>query len=241
MTSQHGQDAYVLRTLGRLRPGFFLDSGASDGIRCSNTRQLEQHYGWTGICVEPDPVFFQQLTRSRHCTCVNCCLYAFDGTVPFVRAGTISGVPDEFAPDMLPHVRGALGLPDGAPLPVEPASCRTAASLLKEFGAPRVIDYWSLDTEGSELTILRSFPFSDYLVRMLTVEHNWSADRAAIHDLLVRQGFVWTDQLVCDDVYLHQSVANHGFARRSRALRRKKTSTAAGTRPSSRELPVAPM
>ncbi len=241
MTSQHGQDAFVLRTLGRLRSGFFLDSGASDGIRCSNTRALEQHYGWSGICVEPDPVFFQKLTGSRDCTCVNCCLYDFDGTVPFVHAGTVGGVRDELELEMLPHVWGALGLPDGAPLPVEPASCRTAASLLNEFGAPRVIDYWSLDTEGSELTILRSFPFSDYLVRMLTVEHNWGADRAAIRELLVGQGFVWVAQLVCDDVYVHNSVACHRLARRSRALRRNKTSTAARTRPSCGELPVAPM
>jgi hypothetical protein len=55
---------------------------------------------------------------------------------------------------------------------------------------------------------------------MLTVEHNWGPDRAAIRDLLARNGFVWVAELVCDDVYVHESVYNRNPPRRSRALRR---------------------
>lgn len=32
------------------------------------------------------------------------------------------------------------------------------------------IDYWSL--EGNEYTVLKRFPFCDYYVSLLTVEHN---------------------------------------------------------------------
>lgn len=220
MTSQHRQDQYVLAVLGRLRPGFFLDSGASDGIRCSNTELLEKSYGWSGICVEPDPLFFRELTKNRACICVNCCLYDVDGAVPFVRAGTVGGIPNDYAPELVPHVHAALGLPEDTPLPVEQMASRTPASVLKECRAPQVIDYWSLDTEGSELAILRNFPFQDYLVRMLTVEHNWGPARASIRDLLVSNGFVWAAELVCDDVYVHRSVMHGRPPRRSQALRR---------------------
>jgi hypothetical protein len=41
-----------------------------------------------------------------------------------------------------------------------------------EFVTPPVIDYWSLNTEGSEFAILKSFPFDEYSFRVLTVEHN---------------------------------------------------------------------
>ena len=54
MSSQCGQDLFVLDVLEGMRNGFFFDSGASDGIRASNTRLLEASYGWTGICVEPN-------------------------------------------------------------------------------------------------------------------------------------------------------------------------------------------
>lgn len=42
MSSQYGQDRFVLRVLGRLREGFFLDSGASNGVSSRNTLLLER-------------------------------------------------------------------------------------------------------------------------------------------------------------------------------------------------------
>lgn len=220
MTSQHGQDAYVLQLLGHKRFGYFLDSGASNGVRCSNTRLLEQSYGWTGICVEPDTSFFSELVRNRRCICVNCCLYDVDGTVDFVAAGTVGGIPQEFTPALLPYVRGALGLPDDARLPTEQAPCRLVGSLLEEYRAPRVIDYWSLDTEGSELRILRGFPFAEYAVRVLSVEHNWGPSREEILEFLRGQGYLRFAELACDDVYVHPVTLDRGSAWRSRARRR---------------------
>jgi len=36
------------------------------------------------------------------------------------------------------------------------------ADLLRHYNAPKVVDYLSIDTEGSELEILNSFVFDDY-------------------------------------------------------------------------------
>src|SRR5262249_3242440 len=62
--------------------------------------------------------------------------------------------------------------------------------LLAEYNAPRRIDYMSVDTEGSELEILKSFDFSRYDVRVMTVEHNRTEKRQLLHDLLTANGFV---------------------------------------------------
>jgi hypothetical protein len=53
-----------------------------------------------------------------------------------------------------------------------------------------VIDYLSIDTEGSELSILTAFDFDRYDVRTMTVEHNYTPDRERIHALLTSKGFV---------------------------------------------------
>lgn len=66
--SQAGQDLWVLQTAGN--KGFFVDIGAHDGIESSNTYALEKH-GWTGICVEPNPVSFAALRNNRSCDCHN--------------------------------------------------------------------------------------------------------------------------------------------------------------------------
>src|ERR1035437_4573352 len=49
--------------------------------------------------------------------------------------------------------------------------------LLDKYNAPRVIDYLSIDTEGSEFEILKSFDFNKYQFKAITCEHNFSPDR----------------------------------------------------------------
>jgi hypothetical protein len=56
--------------------------------------------------------------------------------------------------------------------------------------APDEIDFLSIDTEGSEFDILNAFDFSQRRIRTITVEHNHTPARDAIHELLCRKGFV---------------------------------------------------
>ena len=55
--------------------------------------------------------------------------------------------------------------------------------------APTVIDYLSIDTEGSEFEILSAFPFESWDVRLLTVEHNFTPLREEIRTLLSSKGY----------------------------------------------------
>ena len=61
--------------------------------------------------------------------------------------------------------------------------------LLEQHKAPSHIDYLSLDTEGSERRILSAFDFNSYEVDVITVEHNYTPDREAIHSILLAQGY----------------------------------------------------
>ncbi len=61
--------------------------------------------------------------------------------------------------------------------------------LLDQQEAPSVIDYLSIDTEGSELEILLGIDWSRYQFRCITVEHNFTAQRQGIQALLESQGY----------------------------------------------------
>src|SRR5215510_8537437 len=71
--SQHGQDRFIDTNLLRgKRGGVFVDVGAYDGVALSNTCYFEKELGWTGLCIEPNPIVFERLTQNRNCTTVNC-------------------------------------------------------------------------------------------------------------------------------------------------------------------------
>jgi hypothetical protein len=46
--------------------------------------------------------------------------------------------------------------------------------LLEKYNSPKKIDYISLDTEGSELKILKAFNFLKWDVEIFSIEHNTS-------------------------------------------------------------------
>lgn len=198
MNSQFGQDRFVLQLLGGMREGFFLDSGAADGIEVSNTLLLESEFGWTGICIEPNPVFFAALIKNRQCHCVNSCLYDREGPVEFVEASFLGGIREEYGAQQLKYVARR----HQGQLPIVTRTARTLRSVLREYNAPRVIDYWSLDTEGSELTILKSFPFDEYTFRVLTVEHNCLPVQEEIRLFLESRGYGRVRTIEIDDCYL---------------------------------------
>ena len=62
--------------------------------------------------------------------------------------------------------------------------------LLDKFEAPKLIDYLSIDTEGSEYEILKNFDFDKYKFRVITCEHNHTSMRQKIFDLLTNNGYV---------------------------------------------------
>jgi Methyltransferase FkbM domain len=210
--SYQGQDLFVVDALNEQRGGFFLDSGASNGVRGNNTKLLESALGWTGICIEPNAQMFAELVRNRTCICLDCCLYDTDGTVEFLEAAQVyGGIIDEYHPFHLDYARrmarSFIG-PDGqVSSTTKPA--RTIRSVLVDCGAPSVIDYWSLDTEGSELAILRSFPFDQYAFRVLTVEHNYLPAREKMRAFLESRSYHRVSSLGIDDCY----VWDHAFSR----------------------------
>ncbi|MEU2233889.1 FkbM family methyltransferase [Streptomyces vietnamensis] len=209
-----------MERLRGMRNGFFLDSGASDGVRASNTRLLETSFGWSGICVEPNAELYDRLVRNRRCTCLDCCLYDREGVIDFLEADTIGGILQEYDPSLLRVAKRHLQVGDGDRLPTVPKTARTIRSILDQCRAPAVIDYWSLDTEGSELALLRSFPFDAYSFRVLTVEHNWLPVRSEIRAFLEGRGYVWVQEAGCDDCYVRNDVPLDGAPWRSHVWRR---------------------
>ncbi len=184
--SQLGQDLWVLEQTGFKRGGYFVEFGATDGILLSNTYLLEKEFDWQGICVEPNPDYFAQLRDNRSCVVDDACIAARSGDeVEFVLAREYGGIVDFADNDQHAERRHAYRQQQ------QTVRLRTESlnDVLERLDAPRDIDYISIDTEGSEFEILRTFPFDRWNVSCFTIEHNNSNQRKLIHDLLTRHGY----------------------------------------------------
>lgn len=189
--SQLGQDLWVIERTGGKRGGYFVEFGATDGVRLSNTYLLEQALQWRGLCVEPHPRFFEQLRRNRRCSVSNACIGPrSDEWVDFVYAEEYGGFARDLERDMHAATRRAYAASES-----NRASLRTTSlhDLLVAHSAPRDIDYLSIDTEGSEFAILSTFPFDRWNIHLITVEHNFSPEREAIRRLLEPLGYSRTE------------------------------------------------
>lgn len=195
--SQLGQDIWALEKSGFKRGGYFVEFGATDGVLLSNTWLLETEFGWNGLCAEPNPVYFAELKQNRRCTVSEACIGARTGDeVDFILAEEYGGIADYAAEDMHADRRAAYRT-EGQVMRVETISLD---DFLRQSGAPRDIDYLSIDTEGSELDILTAFPFDRWNVSLITVEHNNTPQRDALRALLGKAGYRWT-QVQFDDWY----------------------------------------
>lgn len=189
-TSQLGQELWVLERTGYKRGGFFVEFGATDGVLLSNTYMLETDFAWDGICAEPNPAFLPQLRANRRCRISEACISDRTGKrVEFIFADAYGGFTQHAESDQHADKREAYRR-QGATAELTTISLH---DFLLSEGAPRRIDYLSIDTEGSEYEILAAFPFDEWDIRLITVEHNFTEQRQQIFDLLSRHGYARTE------------------------------------------------
>ena len=198
LRSQCGQDAFVLSQLQFKKDGYFVDFGATDGIVGSNSHILERRFGWTGILAEPARCWHAALRRNREARIEFSCVSDTSGrTIPFYEKGVLSSARS--------HISFGKKLKRlTKPGRFYDVPTISLLDLLRKHGAPQVIDYLSLDTEGTELQILGAFDFSAFRFRVITCEHNYSPNRERIFALLSSHGYrrVFESISAVDDWYV---------------------------------------
>lgn len=198
------QDTLPLHVLGGRRGGFFVEFGATDGMNLSNSAMLERHFGWRGILAEPARRWHAALRANRPGAAV-------DTDCVWEKTGDMLRFAETEEGELSTLARFAKG--------DENARQRRRAveydvptvslnDLLHRHGAPRDIDFLSVDTEGSELAILSAFDFAHWRPRVVTVEHNYTPARTRILALMEDAGYrrVLTGASLFDDWYLAPGV-----------------------------------
>ena len=158
-TSQVGQDKTVVEIFHGKRGGYFVDLAANDAVVLSNTLTLEQEFGWSGLCVEPNHEHMHGLLHRRCQVVVGLTGRHNNEMVPFKLSGVFSGVVgDRFDNKAASDVE------------VTHMKTVTVEKVFADFGVPPVVDYLSLDVEGAEMWIFEHFPWHRHTFMVITVE-----------------------------------------------------------------------
>lgn len=196
--SQLGADMWVYSHFQKGYKGVFVDVGCADGQYISNTWFLEK-MGWSGVAIDANPRNFECRTNTKVVKSVVSDVKNKD--VEFL----IPTMHDDFA-----GITDKLGKFKETLLKLESDRIMMKTSLLvdilKENETSKRIDYISLDIEGSEFDVLSTFPFDQYEIGLITVEHNFEEPkRTHIKKLLEGKGFVLDKSEQWDDWYKNPS------------------------------------
>jgi len=184
-TSQCFQDLFVLYFSKFKSDGYFVDIGASNGVTFSNSFILERK-GWKGIVSEPENTWHKKLNQ-RNCTKDYRVIYdQSDLDVSFSHVENdpmLSGITEHFAEDGNQKFRKNFV--------TKKYKTVSLNDLLIEHKAPKEIDYISIDTEGSENKILKSFNFDNFKVQIFTIEHNFvNEKRENVAKIMKENGYI---------------------------------------------------
>lgn len=188
------QDSWVIKRLDG-QGGKYVEIGAHDGVRHSNTKMLQDHYGWRGLLVEPQYDLYVECIRNRGKDSNQISQWVIGPkeheNIFFLRGNSYGGI-SEYMPDdwRAEHQRRkTLG---------DYRQTRTLRGLLNHHKMCDYIEYLSLDVEGAELPILEGFFTADrhekyrpdYEFGIITVEFRYDdVLLARLEQLLEPEGY----------------------------------------------------
>ena len=200
---QKGQLGFLINNFfnyeknGLPRNGFFIDLAAADGIKGSNTLFLEKYLNWNGILFEPNPRYKDSLKKNRKLPLIQKCVSdKINQNVKFrIDNGQLGGIVSDKTDNNF-AIRGE----ELKTAEIIEMKTTTLEKELNNFNAPKIIDFLSLDVEGSEYDVLKNFPFGKYKFKCITIER----PKKKLDILLDKEGYVQIKHMKFDVIYAHR-------------------------------------
>ncbi len=195
--SQQGEDSFLHQNFLNYTDGFFIELGAMDGILYSNSLFFERNLNWSGVLIEPTRQFDQLINNRPNCYNFNYAVSEDEGQVEFLGDGALGGIKN-----LLPeqHIKG-WNLNINNSYLVESKPIR---KILEGIDIKRV-DLFSIDVEGGELEVLKTFDWDIpvYIVLIEISKYDEKKDQEC-RDFLKSKGFEFDSNVGCNEVWINK-------------------------------------
>jgi FkbM family methyltransferase len=179
--------------------GTCVDIGASEPIEGNNTYFFES-IGWDVYCIEANPNQYRKLKDKRKnvfsfaCGCEN--LEQVEFTICSIFDGQNQGAVSSLRVDerlLSEHMQY------NPVLEKVKVRLRTLDSFLEEQSISK-IDFISIDTEGTEVDVLKGFNIEKYHPKLLVIENNYNYDELELY--LKKYGYIKDKRIEVNDFYI---------------------------------------
>lgn len=162
--SQRREDLIIDRLLGYKKKGFYVDVGAYDPNRFSNTKRFYDR-GWRGINIEPSKNNYLKFKKHREDDInLNIGVASEEGKLTF-----FSIIPDTLSTFSVEEAKRyqeqGFELDSKKHIEVE-----CLEGILDKYAENKQIDFMSIDTEGYDMEILKSNNWSKYRPKIICIE-----------------------------------------------------------------------
>jgi len=185
-------DREIAKHLSKSR-GYYVELGANNGIRQSNTLYFERYLNYRGLLIEPHKATFDECVRNRdpenefrNAACVG---FDFNGTSLRLIYSGLMTTPVEGRSDIADkwkHAKSGAQFLKDEKIEVFEARAVTLDSILREVNAPEIIQLLSLDVEGGELEVLSGINFMDFSFEIICVE---TRSPSIVTNFLAKHGY----------------------------------------------------
>jgi len=181
--------------------GVCIEIGAVDGIEYSNTYHFETN-GWDSLCIEPIPFHYEKLQKNRKLSLNYAISYGNNDEVSFTSVvldnNTRSAISSLSIDDRLfDQIKGWGFNPIKEEIKV--TTKRLDWCIENHFNHKK-IDFISIDTEGTELDVLKSFDVNQYELKLLVIENNFNDPEIEIY--LNDMGWIKDKRIEVNDFYI---------------------------------------
>lgn len=218
--ARSGQDKYLNEEIFKnKRNGIFVDLGAYDGVESSNTLFFEESMGWSGLCIEPLPHIFTNLVKYRRSISINVCASENDEITSFMHVNPairpestrekgrtsnyekLSGLTKYYTEKEKEIIDDVINSCGGEKR-VFDVACININTLLNIL-PNKNIDLLSIDTEGSEISILEAIDYDKFNINTIVVE--MINGDGGLTDFLTKKGYKKVKEIGYDWVYMKES------------------------------------
>lgn len=202
--SQTGEDHIIEKYFGKDYIGGCIEIGAADGTGNSNTKYFEEK-GWYSLCIEPNPYYFEQLKNNRS-NSINYAISNVNDNLIF----NIVNIEDSYIhQDAMSSLKIDKRLYDhhkklGYNMSIIPITVKaiTLDYCIEHFYKYDTIDFISIDTEGTELDVIKGFSIEKWNPKLLVIENNFND--YSIESFLYVHGYKKDSRIGVNDFYIQK-------------------------------------